>query len=292
MIKESLPIYQIPDFDGAGFDSSVFYYSKLGRHLEKHKFIQKPHKHDFYIILLITEGSGNHSIDFKEYEVSPGSVFFLHPGQVHSWQLSEDSEGHILFFSTEFYSFGFPTKNLSGFPFFASSNHPCCLDLQRDQRDEINSYFSEIEKETQGYGRSKKEVLRSYTEILLVKLDRIYQAVYGFGQNISPTENRLRALESVIEAHFRTDRHASFYADELNLSLKQLNRLTKISFGKTISELLLDRVILESQRLLTYSDDSVAEIAAQLGFEDPSYFSRLFRKKIGNTPEQFRRSVG
>lgn len=291
MIKDRLPIYQIPDFGSASFDSSVFYYSKLGRHLAKHKFIQKPHKHDFYIILLVTAGSGTHNIDFQEYPVAPGSMFFLYPGQVHSWKLSEDSEGHIVFFSTQFYGFGFPTKNLSGFPFFASSNHSSKLDLLPEDWHEIDFYFSEIEKESENFGRYKKEILRSYTEILLVKLDRIYQEVYQIDHTIPPAEDRFKLLETAIETHFRTNRHASFYADELNLSLKQLNRLTKTSVGKTVSELLIDRVILESQRLLTYSDDAVADIAAQLGFEDPSYFARLFRKKISVTPEQFRKSV-
>ncbi|WP_026968910.1 helix-turn-helix domain-containing protein [Algoriphagus terrigena] len=291
MTKESLPVYQIPDFEPERFDSATFYYSKFAHHLEKHKFIQKPHKHDFYIVLLITAGSGTHSIDFKEYIVAPGTVFFLHPGQVHSWRLSADSEGHILFFSTQFYSFGFPAKNLASFPFFASSSHPSLLNLQSDQSREIDFYFSEIEKETESSGQSKKEVLRSYTEILLVKLGRIYQATHGLGQGMLPTEDRFKLLEAAIEAHFRTNRHASFYADQLSLSLKQLNRLTKTSVGKTISELLLDRVILESQRLLTYSDATVAEIAAQLGFDDPSYFTRLFRKKIATTPERFRKSV-
>jgi AraC family transcriptional activator of pobA len=291
MIKDRLPIYQIPDFGSAGFDSSVFYYSRLGRHLEKHKFIQKPHKHDFYILLLVTAGSGTHNIDFQEYSVSPGSVFFLHPGQVHSWQLSEDSEGHIVFFSTEFYSFGFPAKNLSGFPFLVSSRLPSKLELMAAACSEIDFYFSEIGKETEANGHSKKELVRSYTEILLVKLDRIYRAAYEIDQNIPSAEDRFKQLEAAIETHFRTNRHASFYAEQLSLSLKQLNRLTKSAVGKTISELLTDRVILESQRLLTYSDDSVSEIAAQLGFDDPSYFTRLFRKKISATPEQFRKSV-
>ena len=291
MTEESLPIYHIPDFESAGFDSTAFYYSKLGRHLEKHKFIQKPHKHDFYILMLVTAGSGTHSIDFKDYIVAPGTVFFLRPGQVHSWRLSADSEGHILFFSTQFYSFGFPAKNLSAFPFFASSSQPSNLNLQSGQSHEIDFYFSEIEQETGNSDRSKKEILRSFTEILLVKLDRIYQITHELRQSSLPTEDRFKLLENAIEEQFRAHRHASFYANELNLSLKQLNRLTKTSVGKTISELLLDRVILESQRLLTYSDATVAEIAAQLGYDDPSYFTRLFRKKIGATPEAFRRSV-
>lgn len=291
MSKESLPLYQIPDFKSENLDSSSFYYSRLGKHLKTHKFIQKPHKHGFFILLLFTAGSGTHSIDFRNYRVSPGAVFFLAPGQVHSWQLSEDCEGHILFFSTQFYGFGFPHKNLSAFPFFGTSSRSPYLVLESEQTAETDLLFSEIEKETEALGWFKKELLRANTEILLIKLGRIYHATYGTGSTFPLAEDRFNQLESVVETHFRSTRNASFYADQLHLSLRQLNRLTKTSVGKTISELLLDRVVLESQRLLTYSGDSVAEIAEQLGFEDPSYFSRLFRKKTGNTPEQFRKSV-
>lgn len=291
MSKVNLPLYQIPDFKSENLDHSSFYYSRLGRHLKTHKFIQKPHKHGFYILLIFTAGSGDHSIDFRNYEVGPGTVFFLAPGQVHSWKLSEDCEGHIMFFSAEFYGFGFPLKTLSGFPFFGASNRPPNLILESKQTAEVDLFFSEIERETEAQDWSTKEMLRAYTEILLVKLGRIYQASYGTGSSLAPAEDRFNLLEAAVEAHFRSNRNASFYADELHLSLRQLNRLTKTVVGKTISELLLDRVILESQRLLTYSGSTVAEISAQLGFDDPSYFSRLFRKKTGSTPEQFRKSA-
>ncbi|OOG69344.1 AraC family transcriptional regulator [Algoriphagus sp. A40] len=291
MSKESLPIYQIPDFNRENIDSSTFYYSRLGRHLKTHKFIQKPHKHGFYILLLFTAGSGSHSIDFRNYNVGPGVFFFLSPGQVHSWQLSEDSEGHILFFSAEFYGSAFPMKNLSGFPFFGTTSRPSNLILDSGQTSKVDLLFSEIEKETEAQDWSKKEMLLAYTEILLVKLGRIYQASYGTGSTVPAAEDRFKLLETAIESHFRSARNASFYADQLHLSLRQLNRLTKTSVGKTISELLLDRVNLEAQRLLTYSGSTVAEIASQLGFDDPSYFSRLFRKRTGSTPEQFRKSV-
>jgi AraC family transcriptional activator of pobA len=291
MSKENLPTYQIPDFNGVSIDSSVFYYSRLSRHLETHKFIQRPHKHNFFILLLITAGTGTHSIDFRNYEVATGTVFFLKPGQVHSWQLSKDCEGHILFFSMEFYSWGFPVKTLSTFPFYASPSHPSDLILSPDQVTDIAQIFSQIEKETESSVWAKKEMLRSLTEILLISLARIYQTTHQLSHTGMVAEDRFRILEETIEKHFRSNRHANFYADRLNLSLRQLNRLTKASVEKTISEILLDRVILESQRLLTYSDETVATIASQLGFDDPSYFSRLFRKKIGLTPEQFRKSV-
>lgn len=291
MSKKGLPIYQIPDFGKDHLDSSSFYYSKLSRHLEKHKFIQRPHKHDFYILMLITKGTGTHSIDFKSYNVNPDTVFFLRPGQVHFWQLSEDSEGHILFFSSTFYSDGVLVKKLDRFPFFGSSLYPKNLILNPENAKETELLFSTIDHENSSNEWSKKEILKSLTEILLIKLGRVYQIENGLSYFNSNSEDQFRHLESMIESEFRIHREASFYSDKMNFSLKQLNRLTKVNTKKTISQLLLDRVILESQRLLTYSDLSISEIASYLGFEDPSYFTRLFKKKIGNAPEVFRKSI-
>jgi AraC-like DNA-binding protein len=291
MKKESLPIYQIPDFETNRPDASAFYHSRLGRHLHTHHFIQKPHKHNFYILLLFTAGSGTHAIDIQSYSVEAGAFFFLAPGQVHSWQLSEDCEGHILFFSTEFYSFGFPSKNLLHYPFFSASEMPSRLLLPAKQQVDVERLFEAMEAEILNPASSKKEMLRSYLEILLITLSRIYESAYGLKTENRPSQNRQKALESAIETHFRSQHQASFYSDLLNLSLKQLNRQSKTFLGKTVSQLVIDRIILEAQRLLTYSDKNISEIASQLGFEDPSYFSRLFRKKSGSTPEQFRKST-
>ena len=77
-----------------------FYVNTISSHLKtSHLHINKPHKHDFFAAFLFTKGSGKHEIDFNSYEVKPGAVFLLSPGQTHNWQLSGDAEGIIFFHS-------------------------------------------------------------------------------------------------------------------------------------------------------------------------------------------------
>lgn len=97
MPEEHLPVYQIQDFNAQEHKERFFYLSSFASHLKEHLFIQKPHKHNFYILLFISKGQGTHTIDFKEYPVQAKTVFFLTPGQVHSWQLSDDTDGYIIF---------------------------------------------------------------------------------------------------------------------------------------------------------------------------------------------------
>src|SRR4051812_926638 len=81
-----------------------FYVNTLSNHLKtSHLHISKPHKHDFYVFVVFTAGYGTHDIDFRRYPVSPGSVFLMAPGQIHSWALSEDVEGFVFFHTADFY---------------------------------------------------------------------------------------------------------------------------------------------------------------------------------------------
>uniref|UniRef100_A0AAU6WTM4 AraC family ligand binding domain-containing protein n=1 Tax=Chryseobacterium endophyticum TaxID=1854762 RepID=A0AAU6WTM4_9FLAO len=102
----------------AGKGISDFYFNRMREHLVLgHRHIEKPHRHDFYATILFTGGSGVHEIDFHQYEVSPGSLFFMSPGQVHSWELSDDIDGYIFSAPRIFMSFIMYIRSLKVFLF-------------------------------------------------------------------------------------------------------------------------------------------------------------------------------
>ncbi|WP_373396727.1 helix-turn-helix transcriptional regulator [Algoriphagus halophilus] len=288
MPKSILPTYQIPDFEKVSIDPQEYYYSRLEKHLQTHLFIQKPHKHDFYILVLFSHGNGTHIIDFKSYLVTPKSMFFLAPGQVHSWTLSPDTKGHILFFSQSFYTSIFSLAKLNNFTFFNSNLSIPVLNLESAQFNQLASNFEKVEEEIVHPNWSSMDFLKSYTNILLTISYRYYLDQNPQLKSQTPYLDQFQKLEKIIEEAFSVQRDVNFYASQMNMSLKQLNLLTQKKTGKPISQLLMERVILESKRLLVHSDLSISEIAFKLLFEDPSYFSRLFKKKTCYTPEKFR----
>ncbi|RAI86973.1 AraC family transcriptional regulator [Algoriphagus yeomjeoni] len=291
MPKSPLPIFHIPDFGPDAIDSSHFYYAGLKSHLATHQFIQKPHKHDFYIIVVFTHGSGSHTIDFKTYAVEPGSVFFLSPGQVHSWELTPATDGHIIFFSGEFYTSTFPRKRLNTYSVFNSIVDFPALKIGSEEAKEVLYLVEKIDQETKKPTWHTKELLKNYIDTLLIFFYRYKGSKTSFSKKEKLFHEQFQELELLIEDHFKKHREASFYADKMNLSLKQLNSLCKNTVSKTSSQLIMDRVILEAQRLLTHSDLNISDIAYALEFDDASYFSRLFKKKTNMTPEQFRKQL-
>lgn len=292
MPKSPLPIFQIPDFGLDALDSSHFYYAGLKNHLATHKFIQKPHKHDFYILVVFTQGTGSHTIDFKTYDVEPGSVFYLSPGQVHSWELSPATDGHILFFSSDFYTATFTRKRLNTYSLFNSTSPFPKLEFDSAETSEILSFFEKIDQENNSPTWFTKDLLRNYIDTLLILMYRYKGRQTSFSTQEKLVHNQFQQLELLIEKDFKKHREASYYAEQMNLSLKQLNSLCKNAIAKTSSQLVMDRVILEAKRLLTHSDLSISQIAYELEFDDASYFSRLFKKKTNLTPEHFRRQLG
>jgi len=288
MPKEHLPIYQIQDFNARNLQEHYFYFSSLANHLQEHLFVQEPHKHNFYIVLLFTSGQGMHTIDFKTYEVTPNTAFFMMPGQVHSWELSKDADGFVLFFTSEFYLSGFPNRKLYNFPFFNALLQKPILQLTANELTELSPLLNYLRQEYEQKNARRNEILCCYLEIMLIKLTRIYleKEPEKIGANHEFT--LIQTFDNALEIHYKEHKPVSFYADQLNITSRHLNNICKRTLGKTTNELIQERSKLEAQRLLVHSDLTSSQIAAELGYFDNTYFFRFFKKHTGLTPEQFR----
>jgi len=281
-MAEKLVVYEINDFDTKNANDK-FYFNTLAEHFSKHPFVTKPHRHDFYIIVYFSSGTGIHTIDFMKYIVSPGSIFFLFPGQVHNWSLSPETEGRILFFKKEFIEDYF-NKKITSFPLFHAKYQLHQIDNKKI-KEQLSGLLEDVEREYQNESVSL-EVIRDYLDILIIKLGFLFLS----SENISSSPGiwHIQKLDELIDESYMEHRPPAFYAKELNFSVKYLNDLCKKYLNKTTSQLIHDRIILEAKRLLTHDDLSIKEIADRLNFEDHAYFTRLFKKIVGTTPGAFR----
>jgi AraC-like DNA-binding protein len=283
----SLPIYSINEFPTSSKD---FYVNDLAYHLENNHFIHFTHKHDFFLCVLFLQGSGQHIIDFQTYEIQPGSIFFLSPGQFHNWKFDKKAEGFIFFHSKEFYNLTFQQRQIHDFPFYFSDYNSPLLNCDENSLNEITPLFKALFDESLSQQAFSSAKLVTLVDLLYIQLSRYYIAQVSMEIRHSKSMLKLRQIENLVDAHFREMKTPSDYANLLNMSTKHLNRIIKTAINKTATELIADRIILEAKRLLIHSDIRVTEVADQLGFQDYSYFNRFFKKHTSQTPVEFQKS--
>lgn len=278
-----LPIFSIKEFKTK---DEEFYVNRLDEHLAHHHFIHEPHKHDFYICVLFTKGKGNHDINFKNYPIKPGSVFFLKPGDLHNWAFNEAADGFIFFHSKAFYNLNFQNRKLNDFPFYFSINNPPVLQLDINSQKLITPLFKQLSenKKEDEYTAIQRA---SLVDVIYIELSRHYSKPEYSEKTNSSYLLKLQSFEELVTINFYTEKSPLFYANKLNISVKHLNRIVKESLNVTASNFIAQIIILEAKKMLIHSDFRVVEVANKLGFEDTSYFIRFFKKHVGITPSKF-----
>lgn len=281
-----LPVFELNAFSRKA-TWSEFYIENVRDHVKEHAFVGKPHKHDFYLILFVEKGSGIHTIDFVQYSIKPKSIFLMTPGQVHSWTLSADIQGWVIFFTREFYEMHLSQNSLLEFPFYHS-----LISTPLIRPTKIDAFKFAVSQLYDQYKRAdtpNSRILRAYLEIFLLEAARHHDDT----RHITTHSQiyKIRKLEQLIDENFRKLKQPADYGELMNLAPAYLNSICKHTLGKTLSELIQERLMLEAKRMFAYSDMNVSEVADVLNFNDASYFVRWFRKQTGNTPEEFRRGI-
>jgi AraC family transcriptional regulator, transcriptional activator of pobA len=283
-----LPVLHIEQFPAN--EREDFYVNDFASHVKSHyERITPPHKHDFYLTVLFTQGSGIHEVDFHPYEINAGSIFMLKPGQTHYWKFSSDTNGYILFHTRAFYDLVYSNKTVDSFPFFYSYQNSPHLYIEGEQMLEIETLFRKILKEYCSEKLLRFQKISSLLDILYIELSRLY--VHEDLTILKGTPGmyleKIKQLDLLIEKNFLIKKSASEYAEMMHMSTRHLNRIVQSVLGKTTTELITERVLLEAQRMLSHSRVTVTEVAEFLGYDDSAYFSRIFKKKLHISPTEF-----
>lgn len=284
-----MPTYSICNLLGADRCMTEIVVTRLRSFVNAHQDIQFPHRHDFYQIVLFTRGGGRHSIDFQPFEVQAHQVYYMAPGQIHTWNFDANTEGYLVNFNESFFTSICHNPNfVRDFPLFSSIGSVSVNTLDMSCCAEVEQTFAQMLEEFEQKDKDfVQDILRGLLTVLLVRLSRA--APQTFKPGVSKHNLVLmRQFEKLIEQHFREKRLPKEYAELMFVTPNHLNALTNNVVGKSAGDLIRDRILLEAKRLLTNSDLLISQIAELLNFEDNAYFTRFFKKYLGVTPEYFR----
>jgi AraC family transcriptional activator of pobA len=293
----------LPERHGRGsfryFSTIAFHRTKYGRELlvdaaslgEMPTFIQdsRPHVLGFHELLLVTRGQGEVLLDGAAARVESGSLLFTTPGQVREWRLTKRLQGACLFFTDDFMAATFADPRfLERFAYLRARRPAPVLPLRSGEQRQLVARFGLMRREIGALAHDAAEALRALVYEVLVLVNRWYDERHGQDASGAPCDFVERFVR-LVERDFARRHLVGEYAAELGVTPGHLGWLCRQRRRMSAGAVIRARIALEARRLLLYTDLSAAQIADRLGFGDPAYFARFFRREVGSAPSRFRR---
>lgn len=274
-----VPVIGIQEFrKGQTAGSKELLYNEL--HGERH--IHKPHKHDFFIIVLFDQASGVHNIDFRDYAIGNRQVHILFPGQVHKWSIEPGTTGYQLMIDKVFFE---RFSTYFRFSFANYINHPV-IPLSGNDFNLLKYEFDAIKAELEAE-HSLQDLISARAAVIATIVSKAAEIIFT-DTKVFLSQPRLAQFNMLIDRFFREEKRVVFYAERLNISANYLNILCRKNLNVSATGLIQQRVLLEAKRLLLGTELSIKEIAFELGFIDHAYFSNFFKAQTGITPTELK----
>lgn len=289
--QNHIPVYSLDSFQKKKWALPYVQVEHFDAH--RHFQVAYPHRHDFYEILFLYQGTGYHIIDTNKYEIKPPCVFFLSPGQAHKLELSQDIEGFIFLFTAEFYALFESNKNkLLEYPFFfsVSQENPPMYISKRSDSDFLHQLCVRGIHAIQEKSDFFDEYLYSILHTFLLTCVQLYPKELQQKQQ-ARSHILVKKFFLALEHSLTKNLSVHEYAKLLAMSPNHFTYSVKSIMGKTPIKIIQEKQIAEIKRLLLHSTLSVSEISDYMNFTDKSYFTKFFKKHLGQTPLAYRAHV-
>ncbi|MEJ5052773.1 helix-turn-helix domain-containing protein [Sphingobacterium sp. MYb382] len=258
------------------------------------KSLEVPHRTDFYILYILSEGRAKHMIDFQEIDVKVGDVLVISPSQVHKFIKTEDYDGYLIAFPKVFLYQTVQNKLfIENAQIFNNVDLLTKFFFDAEGFQEILGIIEKMKGElSKPYDEFQAPILNNLLSNILFLLERRWTTLRSSNdlQHSKSSKDYLyvATYKKMIKEEFKEATTVKHYANKLNISERKLQKVVMDILGKSPKELIDEQVILESKRLLVHESMNVKEVAYAMGFDEPSYFTKFFRGKVGIAPTQFK----
>jgi AraC family transcriptional activator of pobA len=245
--------------------------------------VREPHRHDYHELIWIRAGAGQHSIDAATVPVRPGTITVIGRGQVHVFEQGEHLDGAVVRFTGQALAESWLLAGQGGRTVVVPGGEQDRLDAL------IDALGAELARPPDEHSA---ELQRHLLTAILLWIERWYDASRTERRADDDAEVQLhRRFARRLEEDYAAHHDAAYYADALAVPAAALSRALAHVTGRATKDLILDRVMLEAARLLRFTDLSVGEVAYRVGYDDPLYFSRAFKRRHEQSPQAYRDAV-
>lgn len=249
-----------------------------------------PHRTNFYHIFLFENCQPTHFVDFEPIKIEPYSLLFIDKDRVHQFDQLIKYEGQVLIFTEDFFcSSETDTKFLRSSILFNDLTDQSTIKLNQKDFEKYTNICESITEELCLPDDNLKHVLLKnlvHNFLLLAEREKRKQGFMELKKGADLDYTLL--FRDELETNYTKLKSVNDYAKIICISEKRLGQATSKVLGKSPKEIINDRILLEAKRLLVHTNLSIKEIGQDLGYEDPAYFVRYFKKNTATTPVEFR----
>lgn len=253
---------------------------------------------NYYAIVIVSSGQGKYFLDGNVYRIKPHTIYFTNPGHIKGFEIEELATGFIITFAESFLKQYVKKDIFAEFPFLIAEVVP----PQYPESEIFHEFLSlgnQLLKEYQNISEYKYKIIGGFMMVLLLKIKARFWHTYDPLNESNNSSQIVITFKSNLEKHFRSLQKGELdslyqvkdYAQAQHLHPSYLSTVIKAKTGKSVNSWIAEKVIAESQAILSRSPVSVQEVAHQLGFKEPSHFSRFFKKHTGMSPSTFRENL-
>ena len=257
---------------------------------EQTEIINGPAYKEFIKILYLPAGY-KLRVDFTCYDTKQPTLFFISPNQYLELEIPGEESGYFIFYNRDFYCIQIHDQEVAcdGLLFNNIRNMPK-VELLENEIAFLGGLFKEMIGEFQLNDSSLEEMMRTYLKQLLIRATRSWKRQH-LNNDVTDQQSDLeffRKFTRLVEEYYKSKHTVADYADFLCLAPKTItHKFNRLRLPQP-NEVIKNRIILEAKRLLVHTSLTAKEIAYELGYNDPAYFSRLFQTKTGESPSNFR----
>lgn len=248
--------------------------------------ISQPHRHDFYYCVLVDKGNLKLEVDFEPVQLTDQTFFLSYPGQIHRIISAQLERGWFLAFNPSLLDESL--KNILD----QCLSEIILVPLSPEQSISFLSFIAHVymvyTDRTQLFHQT---IIQSLVTALVYQLVSVYLSREQFHLIRHPARSIeiTKTFKQLLRRQVKSWRRPSEFAAQMNMTVSHLNDTIRSVTGFPVTYSIQQELMREAKRLLYYSDLSIKEIADSLGFEDATYFNRLFSKVVGVSPGTFRK---